>query len=419
MSNLVNQGIEAIRKGKMIIVVDDEDRENEADLVIAAEAATHENIHFMVRHTGGVLVMPMLEERLKELNLPQMVHCNTEINRTAFTISVDYKHGTTTGISTSDRTASILALIDPKAKPDDFRRPGHLFPLAYREGGVLKRAGHTEASIDLCKLAGCYPAAVISELIDDTTGEPLRGEGLEKFANEHQLPVISVADLVRYRRKREKLVKRVATASIPTDFGPFNAIVFESTIDGIQHLALIKGDIKNQENVLVRVHSECLTGDVFGSRRCDCGNQLQASLKTISEEGKGVVIYLRGHEGRGIGLGHKLRAYSLQEEGHDTVQANIELGLPVDSREYGIGAQMMTDLGLSSIRLMTNNPAKYGGLEGYDLQIVERVPVISEVHSDNADYLKTKQEKLGHLFDPLEFKTALKNVQQGVHPCKK
>lgn len=399
-----------MKRGELVIIVDDKDRENEADLVAAADSISLEQVIFMVRHTGGVLVMPMLESRLKELQLPQMVAPNTEINRTAFTISVDYRHGTTTGISAQDRAKTIRALIDPHATPDDFRRPGHLFPLLYREGGVLKRAGHTEASIDLCRLAGCYPAAVISELVDEESGEPLRGEALFDFAKRFMLPIIQVADLVRYRRKREKLVKRIATSTLPTAFGEFTAHVFESTLDGMEHLALVKGDISNSEDVLVRVHSECLTGDVFGSRRCDCGSQLHAAMEMIDKAGKGVIIYLRGHEGRGIGLGHKLRAYSLQDQGRDTVQANVELGLPVDSREYGIGAQMLADLKLSSICLITNNPKKYGGLEGYDLKITSRIPLATEVTAENARYLKTKEEKLGHCFNAVPFK-------QGVYAC--
>lgn len=390
--------LQDLRDGKCVIVTDDRERENEADLVFAAESANPEIVRFVVKHTGGVITLPMTPERLEELRLPQMVAENTESNRTAFTISIDYRHGTTSGISASDRAKTIKAVTDPATKPEDFRRPGHIFPLRYRPGGVLKRAGHTEASIDLCKMAGLYPAAAISELVDED-GDVLRGAALDAFAKEHDLKSISVADIVRIRRHREKLVHRISAAQIPTRYGEFTAHVYSSDLDNHEHMAITMGDVEGQDNVLVRVHSECLTGDVFGSSRCDCGDQLQMALKKIAEEGQGVIVYLRGHEGRGIGLGHKLRAYTLQEQGRDTVEANEELGLPVDTREYGIGAQILADLKLSTIRLMTNNPAKYGGIAGYDLKIVERVPLECKPNSCNAKYLETKKNKLGHLLE--------------------
>jgi 3,4-dihydroxy 2-butanone 4-phosphate synthase/GTP cyclohydrolase II len=311
-------------------------------------------------------------------------------------VSVDFRHGTTTGISATDRCATVRALSDPRTRPGDLARPGHIFPLRYREGGVLKRAGHTEAAVDLARLAGQRPAGVLAELVNDD-GSMARLAELTQFAREHNLVLISIADLVRYRRRREKLVRRVAEARIPTRFGDYTAHVFESVLDGAEHMAFVRGDVAGKENVLVRVHSECLTGDVFGSMRCDCGPQLEIALERIAAEGEGVVVYLRGHEGRGIGLGHKLRAYALQEQGRDTVEANLELGFPADSREYGIGAQILTDLGVTTMRLLTNNMAKYGGLEGYGLEIVERLSLLSEPNHENIAYLRTKQRKLGHL----------------------
>ena len=398
MSDKLEQALEAYRQGKFVIVRDDLERENEGDLIIAAEKVTPEAIAFMVRHTTGIICISLTEERLSQLRLPQMVPENTEIHQTAFTVSVDYSHDTTTGVSAEDRAKTILALMDPKSEYQDFRRPGHVFPLKYREGGVLKRAGHTEAAVDLAILTGLQPAGVISEIVNDN-GSMAKDDQLTAFAEKYSIPLISVADIVRYRRKKERLIKNISHARIPTRFGDFTAYVYESLLDGIQHLALVKGEIKDELDVLVRVHSECLTGDVFGSHRCDCGNQLDSALEQIAKEGKGVLVYLRGHEGRGIGLGHKLRAYCLQDEGKDTVEANIELGFPVDSREYGIGAQILSALGLTSIRLMTNNPSKYGGLEGYDLEIVERVPLQTHANKENRRYLSTKKEKLGHLLE--------------------
>ncbi|MBS4168442.1 bifunctional 3,4-dihydroxy-2-butanone-4-phosphate synthase/GTP cyclohydrolase II [Parachlamydia sp. AcF125] len=392
----IESAIQAFSAGQMIIISDDAERENEGDLVIAADKVTVEAIAFMVRHTTGILCMPMLEERLEELQLPQMVTENTGPRKTAFTVSVDALHGTTTGVSAYDRTATVKALIDSHTRPHDLGRPGHIFPLKYCPGGVLKRAGHTEAAVDLCRLANLYPAAVIGEIVNDD-GSMARAADLRKFAETHRIPLISVEEIIRYRRKREKLVHCVSQAKIPTAFGEFTAYVYQSALDGIEHMALVKGEVAHKQNVLVRVHSECLTGDVFGSKRCDCGQQLNLALEKIAQEGAGVLVYLRGHEGRGIGLGHKLRAYTLQEQGRDTVEANLELGFPADTREYGMGAQILADLGLTTIRLLSNNPAKYGGLAGYDLQIVERVPLIPLATAENLRYLQTKQEKLGHL----------------------
>ena len=392
----IEKAIAAIGRGEIVIVVDDEDRENEGDLIMAAEKVTSETMGFMVRHTSGVICMPMMGERLDALAIPLMVSHNTESQRTAFTVSVDARHGTTTGISAADRATTVRTLIDHSAHPDDLVRPGHIFPLRYREGGVLKRAGHTEASVDLARLAGLEPAGVLAEVVNDD-GTMARLPQLEAFAAEHHLHLITIADLIRYRRHREKLVRRVSEARIPTKYGDFTAYVFESLLDGVEHMAFVRGEVSGRANVLVRVHSECLTGDVFGSMRCDCGVQLDRALGQIAIEGQGVVVYLRGHEGRGIGLGHKLRAYTLQDQGRDTVEANEDLGFPADSREYGIGSQILVDLGITTMRLMTNNPAKYGGLEGFGLEIVERVPVSVPPNHENIAYLRTKQEKLGHL----------------------
>ena len=398
----IDEAIEAIAQKKIVIVVDDEDRENEGDLVMAAEAATPENIAFFLAYTSGVICVPLEPERADELDLPLMVVANTEAQRTAFTVSVDYRHGTTTGISSSDRATTIQALIDPATRPTDLNRPGHIFPLRYRPGGVLKRAGHTEATVDLSRLAGLAPAGVLCEVVTEDKSGMARLEELEAFAARHDMPMISIADLIRYRRRHEKLVRKVAEAVIPTAAGDFDAVVYESVLDGEQHMAFVVGDVAHTENVLVRVHSECLTGDVFGSLRCDCGPQLTAALERIAEEGTGVLVYLRGHEGRGIGLGHKIRAYKLQEAGSDTVDANLELGLPVDSREYGIGAQILVDLGVTTMRLMTNNPSKYGGLEGFGLDITERVSLESTPNNHNLDYLRTKQQRMGHILGGLD-----------------
>ncbi len=396
----VEEAIDAIARLGMAVVVDDEDRENEGDLVMAAEAATPETIAFFLAHTSGVICVPVTPERADELELPLMVSENTESQRTAFTVSVDARGTTTTGISAADRAATIKALVDPATRPQDLNRPGHIFPLRYRTGGVLKRAGHTEATVDLARAAGLAPVGVLCEIVSEDKSSMARLAELERFAQRHGLPLVSIADIIRWRSRTEKLVRQVSEARIPTDGGDWRALVYESVLDGDQHLALVKGEIG--PDLLVRVHSECLTGDVFGSLRCDCGPQLQAAMDLIEQEGRGVVVYLRGHEGRGIGLAHKIRAYRLQEEGHDTVDANLALGLPVDSRNYGIGSQVLADLGVTTMRLMTNNPAKYGGIEGFGLEIVERVPLQPAANPENLAYLRTKRERMGHLIDGLD-----------------
>jgi 3,4-dihydroxy 2-butanone 4-phosphate synthase/GTP cyclohydrolase II len=368
---------------------------------MAAEFATPEKIAFFVKHTSGVICMPLTPERCDDLDLPLMVSHNTESHRTAFTVSVDFRHGTTTGISAADRARTIQALIEPGTSPNDLARPGHIFPLHYREGGVLNRAGHTEAAVDLARMAGLYPAGVLCEIVNDD-GTMARVPDLETFCEKHDLLMISIADLIRYRRQSEKLVRRIAEARIPTDWGDFSCYAYESLLDGETHLAFVKGAVQGQDDVLVRVHSECLTGDVFGSLRCDCGTQLQSAMQKIDDEGLGVIVYLRGHEGRGIGIGHKLRAYGLQDKGRDTVDANIDLGLPVDSREYGIGAQILVDLGITTMRLMSNNPTKRGGLEGFGLEVVGRVPLETKPNPENINYLRTKRERMGHLLEGLD-----------------
>jgi 3,4-dihydroxy 2-butanone 4-phosphate synthase / GTP cyclohydrolase II len=398
----IEDAVAAIGRGEIVIVIDDEDRENEGDLIMAAEFATPDKIAFFLHHTSGVICAPVSSERARELDLAPMVVDNTETMRTAFTVSVDYRHNTTTGISAYDRAATIAALVDPTTRPTDLLRPGHIFPLEARDGGVLKRAGHTEAAIDLARLAGLYPAGVLCEIVNEKKDDMARTPELERFADEHELVMITIADLVRYRRQTEKLVRRITEARLPTQWGEFTCYAYESTLDATEHLAFVRGAIQGEDNVLVRMHSECLTGDVFGSLRCDCGTQLTTAMQRIAEEGLGVVVYLRGHEGRGVGLGHKLRAYNLQDSGHDTVDANLALGLPVDSREYGIGAQILVDLGVTTMRLMTNNPAKYGGLDGYGLEIVRRVPLLTEPNPENIAYLRTKRERMGHLLEGLD-----------------
>jgi 3,4-dihydroxy 2-butanone 4-phosphate synthase/GTP cyclohydrolase II len=398
----IEDAVAAIGRGEIVIVVDDEDRENEGDLIMAAEHATPDKIAFFLHHTSGVICAPVTAERARELDLPLMVSDNTESMRTAFTVSVDARQGTTTGISAYDRSATIAALVDPSTRPTDLLRPGHIFPLAARAGGVLKRAGHTEAGIDLSRMAGLYPVSVLCEIVNEKKDDMARVPELEKFAEEHGLLMISIADLVRHRRQNEKLVRRITEARLPTEWGDFTCYAYESTLDGTEHLAFVRGAIQGEDDVLVRVHSECLTGDVFGSLRCDCGPQLAESMQRIAKEGLGVVIYLRGHEGRGIGIGHKLRAYELQDNGHDTVDANLALGLPVDSREYGIGAQILVDLGVTTMRLMTNNPAKYGGLQGFGLEITDRVPLLTTPNPENIAYLRTKRERMGHLLEGLD-----------------
>ncbi|CAK7354614.1 unnamed protein product [Dovyalis caffra] len=395
----IPEAIEDIRQGKLVIVVDDEDRENEGDLIMAASKATPEAMAFIVKHGTGIVCVSMKAEDLERLELPLMVTDkeNEEKLSTAFTVSVDAKRGTTTGVSAHDRAATVLALASEDSKPEDFNRPGHIFPLKYREGGVLKRAGHTEASVDLAMLAGLEPVAVLCEVVDDD-GSMARLPRLRQFAHAENLKIISIADLIRYRRKRDRLVELAAATPIPTMWGPFKAHCYRSLLDGIEHIAMVKGEIGDGKDILVRVHSECLTGDIFGSARCDCGNQLALAMKQIEAAGRGVLVYLRGHEGRGIGLGHKLRAYNLQDDGRDTVEANEELGLPVDSREYGIGAQILRDLGVSTMKLMTNNPAKYVGLKGYGLAVAGRVPLLTPITMENKRYLETKRKKMGHVY---------------------
>uniref|UniRef100_A0A803LGR8 GTP cyclohydrolase II n=1 Tax=Chenopodium quinoa TaxID=63459 RepID=A0A803LGR8_CHEQI len=382
----IAEAIEDVRQGK-----------NEGDLIMAAELATPEAMAFFVKHGTGIVCVSMKEDDLARLQLPLMVKDNEDKLCTAFTVTVDAKHGTTTGVSARDRATTVKALASRDSKPEDFNRPGHIFPLKYKEGGVLKRAGHTEASVDFAMLAGLNPVAVICEIVDDD-GSMARLPRLREFAQKENLKIVSIADLIRYRRKRAQLVERSSAARIPTMWGPFTAYCYKSYLDGIEHIAMVKGEIGDGQDILVRVHSECLTGDIFGSARCDCGNQLALAMKQIEAAGRGALVYLRGHEGRGIGLGHKLRAYNLQDAGRDTVEANEELGLPVDSREYGIGAQILRDLGIRTMKLMTNNPAKYIGLKGYGLAVSGRVPLITPITSENKRYLETKRKKMGHVY---------------------
>ena len=387
----------------MVVVVDDADRENEGDLVVAADRITDAQVAFVVRHTTGILCAPMSAERTQALGLPQMVDQNTDVHRTAYTITVD--HVTTgTGVSAQDRATTLRALAAPNTRPEEWRRPGHVFPLRARAGGVLVRAGHTEAAVDLTAMAGLSGVGVIGELVEDD-GSMMRGERLAAFAAEHDLPLLAIADLVRYRRATERLVELVGSAQLPTRYGDFRALAYRNTLDGTEHLALVTGDVvaasRTREGALVRVHSECMTGDILGSLRCDCGDQLDQALRAIGDAGAGALVYLRGHEGRGIGLGHKLRAYALQEQGLDTVDANTAQGLPVDSRSYGVGAQILGDLGINRLRLITNNPAKYGGLEGYGLTIVGRMALPTAVNEHNIRYLTTKRDRMGHQLQTL------------------
>ena len=393
----IEEAIEDIRQGKMVIIVDDEDRENEGDLAMAAELVTPEAISFMAQYGRGLICMPIIGERLDELQLPPMVPDNTARLGTAFTVSVDAVHDTTTGISAHDRATTIKVMLDPFSTAEDLARPGHLFPLRYAEGGVLVRVGQTEGSVDLCKLAGLYPAAVICEVMN-VDGTMARLPHLEVMADEHSLKIISVAQVMTYRREHEKLITRVAETRLPTKYGEFTAIAYKSIIDADEHVALIKGDVATEDPVLVRVHSQCLTGDTFGSLRCDCGEQIERSLDLISQADKGVFLYMR-QEGRGIGLHNKLKAYELQDSGLDTVQANESLGFAADLRWYGIGAQILVDLGVKNIRQLTNNPKKVVGLESFGLNLTERVPIVVSPNDENRKYLETKRTKLGHLLD--------------------
>ncbi|MBI2861655.1 MAG: bifunctional 3,4-dihydroxy-2-butanone-4-phosphate synthase/GTP cyclohydrolase II [Chloroflexi bacterium] len=393
----IEEAIEDFRAGKFVIIVEDEDRENEGDLAIAAEKVTPEAINFMAKYGRGLICMPTIGQRLDELKVPMMVQeqDNSSPYGTAFTVSVEAKHGVSTGISAYDRAATVRAILDPRTRPEDLSRPGHMFPLRAREGGVLVRAGQTEGAVDLSRLAGLYPAAVICEVMNDD-GTMARMPQLQAFSERHGVRIISVAQLIEYRRRHEKLVKRIAETLVPSEYGNFKAIAYEDIINRKYHVAFVLGEVTTGGPVLVRVHSECLTGDVFGSNRCDCGHQLRRALEIIRDERRGVVLYLR-QEGRGIGLHNKLRAYELQDAGLDTVEANIRLGFPPDLREYGIGAQILVDLGLQEIRVMTNNPKKLVGLRGYGLTLAERVPLTVPVTPENARYLETKRAKLGHL----------------------
>lgn len=390
----IEEALADIKKGKLIIVTDDESRENEGDFVMAAEKVTATAVNFMAKHGRGLICLPVEGSRLDKLKIPPMVQDNTSAQETAFHVSIGAKAKITTGISAHDRAETVKAVVNPKTKPDDLSRPGHVFPLRARDGGVLKRTGHTEAAVDLARLAGLYPAGVICEIMKED-GTMARVPELKKVAAEHNLKMITIADLIEYRRRKERLIAKEAEVEMPTRFGLFRAFAYRSLLDGKAHLALVKGDIKGQKDVLVRVHSECLTGDVFKSLKCDCGDQLESALNLIDKEGTGVILYM-AEEGRGIGLLNKLKAYEFQDQGQDTVEANLSLGFPADLRDYGIGAQILADLGLTTIRLMTNNPRKIVGLEGYGLKITERVPLQVKAHRGNVRYLRTKKDKLGH-----------------------
>ena len=404
----IERAIAAVADGKPVIVVDDEDRENEGDLIFAAEKTTPEMLAFMVRYTSGYVCVALTESDCDRLNLPPMFHTNQDGRGTAYTVTVDAKEGVSTGISASDRAHTIRLLADEASTADDFTRPGHVVPLRAKEGGVLRRPGHTEASVDLARMAGLRPAGVLCEIVSQKdTGDMARRDELEVFAAEHELEIITIADLIAYRRRTEKQVARVAEARIPTTHGTFRAVGYDSLLDGIEHVALVYGEIGDGTDILVRVHSECLTGDVFGSLRCDCGPQLDAALEAVATEGRGIVLYMRGHEGRGIGLMHKLQAYQLQDNGADTVDANLALGVPADARDYGTGAQILVDLGVKTMRLLTNNPAKRVGLDGYGLTVVDRVPLSVWPNPENLHYLRTKRDRMGHDLANLEhFDTA-------------
>ncbi|MFI6762103.1 bifunctional 3,4-dihydroxy-2-butanone-4-phosphate synthase/GTP cyclohydrolase II [Micromonospora sp. NPDC050417] len=399
--DVVEAAIAEIAAGRPVVVVDDADRENEGDLIFAAELATPELLAFTVRHTSGYICAPITEEEADRLELPPMYHTNQDRRGTAYTVTVDAREGVSTGISAADRAHTIRLLANPATSPTDLARPGHVVPLRARAGGVLRRAGHTEAAVDLARLAGLNPAGVLCELVNDD-GSMMRLPDLEKFSAEHGLILVSIADLIAYRRRTEKQVELAAEAKLPTPYGQFRALGYTVQNDSAEHVALVYGEIGDGQDVLVRVHSECLTGDVFGSLRCDCGPQLQAALARVAQEGRGVVLYVRGHEGRGIGLVHKLQAYQLQDQGRDTVDANLELGLPADAREYGTGAQILYDLGVRSMRLLTNNPAKRAGLEGYGLTITGRESLPVRATPENVRYLRTKRDRMGHLLGELD-----------------
>lgn len=392
----IEEAIEAIARGEFLVVIDDVDRENEGDLIIAADKVTPEAIAFMVRYTSGLICMPVLGERLDDLHLPLMVADNTDIHRTSFTVSVDFTPGTTTGISAEDRATTIKAMIDPATRPSEMARPGHVFPLRYCEGGVLRRPGHTEAAVDLSRLAGLYPAGVLCEIVNDD-GTMARGADLERFAKEHGIFLVTIADLIAYRRQIEQLVTRTSEVTLPTPQGEFRAIGYRDHFEGAEHLALVHGDIHDGSSVLVRIHSECLTGDVFRSRRCDCGDQLEMAMTEIVSVGAGVVVYLGGHEGRGIGLLDKIEAYALQDQGRDTVEANLDLGLPADARDYSSAAQILRDLGVASVKLLTNNPLKVAAMDVAGIKVTDRLPLLVETTDSNGGYLRAKAEKLGHL----------------------
>ena len=411
----IEEALRQIREGKIVILVDDEDRENEGDLCMAAELATPETINFMAKYGRGLICVTLTEKRADELNLPPMVDDNTSLYRTAFTISIDARDGVTTGISASDRAKTILTCVDENARPDDLVRPGHIFPLRARDGGVLVRTGQTEGSVDLSSLAGLKPAGIICEIMHED-GSMARMKDLEVFAKEHGLMIVTIADIIEYRLRNDKLVRRAAEAVVPSRFGgEFRAVAYTNDVDHHEHLAMVKGEINPEEPILVRVHSECLTGDVFGSERCDCGEQLKGAMKLIEKEGGGILLYMH-QEGRGIGLVNKIRAYALQDKGLDTVEANEKLGFKADLREYGLGAQILVDLGVKKMRIITNNPRKIKGLEGYGLEIVGRVPIQSTPHSRNVEYLRVKKEKMGHLITNLD---DFKEPGAGQEPAKK
>lgn len=396
--NTIEEAIEDIKAGKMIVVVDDENRENEGDLLMAAEKATPETVNFMAKYGRGLICTPMIKERLDELDIHPMVSVNTDPKETAFTVSVD-STDTTTGISARERSMTVQKLIDADVTANDFNRPGHIFPLVAKKGGVLKRAGHTEAAVDLSKLAGLYPAGVICEIMNDD-GTMARVPHLMKYVKKHNLKIITIADLIAYRRKTESLIERASEAGMPTKYGEFKIVGYVNKLNGEHHVALVKGDVSNGKPVLVRVHSECLTGDAFGSLRCDCGDQFSAAMNNIEKEGRGILLYMR-QEGRGIGLINKIKVYALQDKGMDTVEANIALGFPEDMRDYGIGAQILSDLGVKKVELMTNNPKKLSGISGYGIEVIKRVPIQTNHNERNEYYLKTKKKKMGHM---LKFK---------------